>query len=97
MKSLNEIRYETPTEDIDTQLQTVFLAGPTVRGNQPQLTSVRLFAVRLFKRFNFHGNLIIPEFTNPTESDQFRYDIHHCRYTGGWEIMGENGLVGGTI
>lgn len=79
---MNEIRYETPIEEIDTRLQTVFLAGPTVRGHQPHLTSWRFEAVRLFKEFKFEGNLIIPEFTDRSESDQFRYDIPQWEYAG---------------
>ena len=79
---MNEIRYETPTDKIDTRLQTVFLAGPTVRGNQPHLTSWRNAAVDWFKQFNFEGNLIIPEFTDKTESDQVRYDIPVWEYQG---------------
>jgi len=79
---MNEIRYETPTDEIDTRLQTVFLAGPTVRGNQPHLTSWRNAAVDLFKQFKFEGNLIIPEFTDKSESDQVRYDIPVWEYEG---------------
>ena len=79
---MNEIRYETPIEHVDDQLQTVFLAGPTVRGNQPTMTSWRFAAVELFKKFDFKGNLIIPEFTDRKESDQFRYDIPQWEYAG---------------
>lgn len=79
---MNQIRYETPIKDIDFRLQTIFLAGPTVRGNQPHLTSWRLDAVTEFKRRGFAGNLIIPEFSNRKESDQFRYDIPQWEYAG---------------
>jgi len=79
---MNEIRYEIPTDEIDTRLQTIFLAGPTVRGHQPHLTSWRFAAVDLFKQFKFEGNLIIPEFTDKGESDQFRYDIPQWEYAG---------------
>lgn len=79
---MREIRYETLVEDIDLRKQTVFLAGPTVRGNQPHLTSWRFEAARLFREEGFEGNLIIPEFTDRKESDQFRYDIPQ------WEFFG---------
>jgi hypothetical protein len=82
-KQLTEIRYETPIESIDTdQEPTVFLAGPTVRGNQLHLTSWRIAAVELFKKHGFFGNVIIPEFTNKMESDHYRYDIPMWEYTG---------------
>lgn len=80
---LKEIRYETPLERVDFDLtQTVFFAGPTVRGNQSHLTSWRFEAVELFKKHGFVGNLIIPEFTDKMESDQYRYDIPVWEYTG---------------
>jgi hypothetical protein len=79
---LTEIRYETPIENIDFQEQTVFLAGPTVRGHQPHLTSWRFEAADLFKKRGFAGNVIIPEFTNKLESDQFRYDIPIWEFKG---------------
>jgi len=79
---MNEIRYETPIAEVDLSLQTIFLAGPTVRGNQPHLTSWRNAAVDLFKQFDFSGNLIIPEFTDKSESDQVRYDIPVWEYNG---------------
>ena len=79
---MNEIRYETPIDEIDSRLQTVFLAGPTVRGHQPHLTSWRLGAAELFRMYGFSGNLIIPEFANRKESDQFRYDVPQWEYAG---------------
>ena len=79
---MNEIRYETPIEEVDPRIQTVFLAGPTVRGNQPHLTSWRFGAAELFRSYGFAGNLIIPEFANRKESDQFRYDIPQWEYAG---------------
>lgn len=72
---MKEIRYETPVENIDWNKQTVFLAGPTVRGNQPHLTSWRNEAITLFRKMRFAGNLIIPEFKDKRESDQYRYDL----------------------
>jgi len=72
---MNEIRYEILMEDVDFTIPSIFLAGPTVRGHQPHLTSWRNEAVQIFKEKKFDGNLIIPEFTTKSESDQYRYDI----------------------
>lgn len=82
MRKLQEIRYETPIEDIDFRYQTVFLAGPTVRGNQPHLKSWRPDAVELFRQKGFIGNIIIPEFTSPVESDKYRYDVPQWEFAG---------------
>ena len=79
---MNEIRYETPIEQIDFTKPSIFLAGPTVRGNQPHLTSWRFEAVKIFKEKGFDGNLIIPEFTDKTVSDKYRYDIPVWEYNG---------------
>jgi hypothetical protein len=79
---MREIRYETPVKVIDFKLPTVFLAGPTVRGNQTHLKSWRPDAVKLFKDKGFDGNLIIPEFSNPTESDKYRYDLPVWEFDG---------------
>ena len=79
---INEIRYETFHKDVDYSLPTVFLAGPTVRGNQPHLTSWRPEAIRLFRQMGFSGNIIIPEFSSKNESDQFRYDIPQWEFEG---------------
>lgn len=72
---MKQIRYETPIEKVNLSLPTIFLAGPTVRGNQPHLTSWRFEAVKLFQERRFLGNLIIPEFEDKTESDKYRYDL----------------------
>lgn len=74
--------YETLETDIDFSMPSVFLAGPTVRGNQPHLKSWRVEAINVFKSKGFNGNLIIPEFGSATESDQFRYDVPV------WEFFG---------
>jgi len=79
---MKEIRYETPTSEVDWTQPTIFLAGPTVRGNQPHLTSWRFEAVELFKKKGFDGNLIIPEFVSKTESDKYRYDLPAWEYYG---------------
>lgn len=79
---MNEIRYETPIATVDWKQDSVFLAGPTVRGNQPHLTSWRFEAAKLFREKGFEGNLIIPEFTSKAESDKYRYDIPQWEYAG---------------
>lgn len=79
---MNEIRYETPMEEVDWTLPTIFLAGPTVRGNQPHLLSWRIAAVRLLKDRKFEGNVIIPEFEDKKESDKYRYDVPVWEFTG---------------
>lgn len=79
---MNEIRYGHAIEDVDWKLPSVFLAGPTVRGHQPHLKSWRFDAVALFKSKGFNGNVIIPEFEHPTESDKYRYDIPVWEFKG---------------
>lgn len=79
---IKEIRYEISMSQIDFTVPTVFLAGPTVRGHQTHLKSWRPDAVALFKSKGFSGNIIIPEFTNPTTSDQYRYDLPPWEFEG---------------
>lgn len=79
---MNVIRYEIPIEQIDFSLPTVFLAGPTVRGNQLHLISWRFGAIKLFEERRFDGNLIVPEFTDRTESDKYRYDLPVWEFGG---------------
>ncbi len=79
---MNEIRYDSVEKLNDWSKPTIFLAGPTVRGNQPHLISWRFEAVKLFKERGFDGNLIIPEFTDKTESDKYRYDIPVWEFNG---------------
>lgn len=79
---INEIRYETFQKDVDYDLGSVFLAGPTVRGNQTHLKSWRPDAIKEFAEQGFDGNLIIPEFSSRTESDQYRYDIPLWEFEG---------------
>jgi len=81
-QKMNVIRYETKAEDINFELFTIFLAGPTVRGNQPHLTSWRFEAIDIFKRKNFEGNLIVPEFSNKHESDKHRQDLPIWEFHG---------------
>lgn len=61
---------------------SVFLAGPTVRGHQPHLTSWRFEAVEEFKRQGFEGDVIIPEFTSKTESDKGKEWVPKWEYNG---------------
>lgn len=79
---MNEIRYETFQKDVDYNLPSVFLAGPTVRGNQQHLTSWRFEAIGYFLKHKFDGNLIIPEFESRSESDQHRYDLPVWEFEG---------------
>ena len=60
---------------VDFSLPTLFLAGPTARGNQPHLKSWRFEAVEDLEKNAFSGNVIIPEFTDKAESDKYRYDL----------------------
>lgn len=70
-------------ENVDFTLPSVFLAGPTVRGHQTHLKSWRDEAIGLFELYGFKdGNLIIPEFLEKTESDQYRYDLPVWEFTG---------------
>ena len=79
---MNEIRYETDIDTVDFSRPTAFLAGCTVRGNQPHLTSWRFEAIEIFKKKGFDGNLIIPEFVSKTESDKHRPDIPVWEFKG---------------
>ena len=58
--------YETSIEDIknlyNKDKPIIFLAGPTPRPNQSHIPSWRIKAIEEFKRQNFTGNIIIPEF-----------------------------------
>lgn len=80
--NMNIIRYDTFQKDIDYCLPTIFLAGPTTRGNQTHLVSWRKEAVELFEKHKFRGNIILPEFPSNTESDQNRYDIPYWEFEG---------------
>lgn len=81
---MNVLRYETPSEEFKnyTDKPIIFLAGPTVRGNQPHLTSWRFAAIDEFRNQGFDGTLIVPEFTDKFESDQYRYDIPEWEFAG---------------
>lgn len=72
---MNQIRYETPMKAVNFDLPTIFLAGPTVRGNQTHLRSWRFDSVEFLEKVGFNGNVIIPEFVERTASDKYRYDL----------------------
>lgn len=74
---MREIRYEVPQHEVESlEGEVIFLAGPTVRGNQLHLQpSWRFAAVEEFRRQGFQGSLIIPEFTSLTESDKHRPEL----------------------
>ena len=69
-------KYETPIEIIKNLVHesrlSIFLAGPTSRPNQSHIPSWRIEAIEEFKRQNFDGILIIPEFENKGE---YRKDL----------------------
>ena len=82
MDPIDVIKYERPTIEIDFTIPSIFLAGPTVRGNQTHLKSWRIEAVELFKQNGFNGNLIVPEFSVSTISDKYRYDLPAWEFEG---------------
>ena len=80
---IKEIRYETPTNFLPKlEGKTIFLAGPTVRGHQPHLTSWRFECIEMFRRLGFEGNIIIPEFESKTESDKGKEWVPLWEFTG---------------
>lgn len=80
---MNIFRYNTSIEDINnTKGPSIFLAGPTVRGNQTHLTSWRFEAIEIFKSLDFEGSLIIPEFIDKTESDKGRFELPIWEHNG---------------
>lgn len=76
-------RYEE-TEDMVRAIArpSIFLAGPTVRGHQPHLTSWRFAAIEEFERQGFDGDLIVPEFTSKSESDKGKAWIPLWEFNG---------------
>jgi nucleoside 2-deoxyribosyltransferase len=80
------LRYETPVDSIKYLISSnnpiIFLAGPTVRGNQTHLTSWRFAAIEEFNKQGFDGYLIVPEFVSRTESDKGRTELPL------WELAG---------
>jgi len=80
---LNVFRYEDSEESVnEVKGPAIFLAGPTVRGNQPHLTSWRFEAIEMFKSKGFEGSLIVPEFVSKTESDKGKKWIPLWEFNG---------------
>lgn len=82
---LKVFRYEDSLESVsecNKEKPSIFLAGPTVRGNQPHLTSWRYEAIEIFKQKGFEGSLIVPEFTSKTESDKGKKWIPLWEFNG---------------
>jgi len=76
-------KYEQTEEEVNAiDGPSIFLAGPTVRGNQPHLTSWRFEAVERFEKQGFKGSLIIPEFVSKTESDKGKAWIPLWEFNG---------------
>ena len=76
-------RYEDSLAELTASpVPTVFLAGPTVRGNQPHLTSWRFEAIAEFERQGFTGDLVVPEFSKKEESDKGKEWIPAWEFTG---------------
>lgn len=70
------LRYDVPIDLVNkAKKPIIFLAGPTVRGNQQHLTSWRFEAIEIFKSLNFDGTLVVPEFIDKTESDKGRVEL----------------------
>lgn len=80
---LNVFKYEDSESRVSTtEGPAIFLAGPTVRGNQPHLTSWRLEAIEMLKQKGFIGNVIVPEFTSKVESDKGKKWVPMWEYNG---------------
>jgi len=77
-------RYETPSDEFaECPKPVIFLAGPTVRGHQQHLLpSWRTAAIEEFRKREFTGTLIVPEFSDKAESDKGRYDLPIWEYAG---------------
>lgn len=76
-------RYENSEKEVrNTKGPIIFLAGPTVRGNQQHLTSWRFACIEEFQKQKFDGSLIIPEFANKTESDKGKDWIVSWEFNG---------------
>jgi hypothetical protein len=81
---MNVFRYETPSSEFErSDIPVVFLAGPTVRGNQQHLQpSWRFDAIEKFRSRGFAGTLIVPEFADCAASDKDRTDLPIWEYAG---------------
>lgn len=81
---MNIFRYETPNEMVSkVEGAVIFLAGPTVRGNQVNLgPSWRFEAIEIFEKLGFDGTLVVPEFASRTESDKGRVELPIWEHNG---------------
>jgi hypothetical protein len=82
---LQVFRYETPQEVIKNfKGPVIFLAGPTVRGNQYDKLgpSWRLEAISFLEKEGFDGSVVVPEFTDPHESDKGRRELPLWEHNG---------------
>lgn len=80
---MNVFKYETDLDTIrNCDTPVIFLAGPTVRGNQQHLTSWRIEAIEEFRRHGFDGALVVPEFTDRAASDLGKDWIVEWEFTG---------------
>ena len=77
-------RYEQSLAEVSEIFDPIiFLAGPTVRGHQQHLgKSWRYDAIAEFEKQGFDGILIVPEFSDPAESDKDKTWIPAWEYTG---------------
>src|ERR1019366_8781330 len=81
--TLRVYRYEDSKESVTAEKEPViFLAGPTVRGNQPHLISWRFEAIEIYKKIHFKGALVVPEFTSKIESDKDKSWVPMWEYNG---------------
>ena len=77
--------YDNKIEEIENYIgPVIFLAGPTVRGNQYDKLgpSWRVSAVNLLQQYNFEGAVILPEFTDHYESDKDRVELPVWEHRG---------------
>ena len=81
---MNIFRYEETQETVtNVEGPVIFLAGPTVRGNQQHLQpSWRFAAIEIAKKLGFRGTLVVPEFADPKESDKDRPELPLWEYNG---------------
>ena len=76
-------KYENSMEEVAAAKgPVIFLAGPTVRGNQLHLISWRYEAIDFFAKIGFKGSIIIPEFSNRRISDKDRPELPLWEYNG---------------
>ena len=77
------LKYENSMDEVNNSKgPVIFLAGPTVRGNQLHLISWRYEAVDFFAKIGFEGTLVIPEFSDRRMSDKDRPELPLWEYNG---------------